>query len=399
LGLPEILPADLQAIPGEAIGFWRFHLAPLWKTAGLEAAAKLVTPPGFNGQKKNFLEEIEQQSGVKPTNVEAVSLVFFKPGENSQDAVVVLTKTMKPYDRQRSEQSLFRGNPPEQQQVNGRTVLHKHSTGLLFVSKTLYVTGPTPGVIRYADTDPRQAPSKFLRDLKRLAAKDYHAVAGYETSRAREEIQAMKGFLPGVVHPLLEAQAGWFAVRAGKELQADARLHFGDADRAGAAANAVRVNLVMAKQMLPQAMTPLQKEMVQNPDAPQTFFKLFQQSEKIMDGVALNVSSGDLVGKASIPTDGPTLALAWAEMLNMVSSSSSAMFENIAKDLNGERKKKKLLVVRPKTLASLRQIHKAMEKHQAKHGRMIAPAIRAKDGTPLLSWRVALLPYLGEEKL
>jgi prepilin-type processing-associated H-X9-DG protein len=41
----------------------------------------------------------------------------------------------------------------------------------------------------------------------------------------------------------------------------------------------------------------------------------------------------------------------------------------------------------------------AMHKYEEAHGHFPAPAITRRDGTPLLSWRVALLPHLGYRSL
>src|SRR5262249_1746028 len=47
----------------------------------------------------------------------------------------------------------------------------------------------------------------------------------------------------------------------------------------------------------------------------------------------------------------------------------------------------------------LRTLAQAFDKYREKHGDYPPPAIYDRDGRPLLSWRVALLPYLGEESL
>jgi hypothetical protein len=49
--------------------------------------------------------------------------------------------------------------------------------------------------------------------------------------------------------------------------------------------------------------------------------------------------------------------------------------------------------------ANLRKIGLAMASSESAHGHLPQPAIYGKDGTPLLSWRVAILPYLGEKTL
>jgi hypothetical protein len=51
------------------------------------------------------------------------------------------------------------------------------------------------------------------------------------------------------------------------------------------------------------------------------------------------------------------------------------------------------------TRNSLKQLMSAMHKHCNAHLRLPAAYTRKEDGTKLLSWRVKLLPYLGEEVL
>jgi RNA polymerase sigma factor (sigma-70 family) len=48
---------------------------------------------------------------------------------------------------------------------------------------------------------------------------------------------------------------------------------------------------------------------------------------------------------------------------------------------------------------NLNQIGLGMHNYRGAHGRFAAPAIQGADGKPLLSWRVAILPYIGESEL
>jgi hypothetical protein len=54
---------------------------------------------------------------------------------------------------------------------------------------------------------------------------------------------------------------------------------------------------------------------------------------------------------------------------------------------------------RKQTINHMRQIMLAMYNYASTNNRFPPAAIYSKDGQPLLSWRVALLPFLGEEKL
>jgi hypothetical protein len=47
----------------------------------------------------------------------------------------------------------------------------------------------------------------------------------------------------------------------------------------------------------------------------------------------------------------------------------------------------------------LRQLARAVQYYYDDHGRLPAPAMYSKERTPLLSWRVAVLPYLGHAEL
>jgi RNA polymerase sigma factor (sigma-70 family) len=56
-------------------------------------------------------------------------------------------------------------------------------------------------------------------------------------------------------------------------------------------------------------------------------------------------------------------------------------------------------VVRERIRNNMKQVGLAMHNYREAHGRFPAPAIRAPDGKPLLSWRVAILPYLVHDNL
>jgi len=47
----------------------------------------------------------------------------------------------------------------------------------------------------------------------------------------------------------------------------------------------------------------------------------------------------------------------------------------------------------------LKQLARALNEYHEEHGHFPAPALAGRDGTPLLSWRVAILPYLGYRPL
>jgi RNA polymerase sigma factor (sigma-70 family) len=60
---------------------------------------------------------------------------------------------------------------------------------------------------------------------------------------------------------------------------------------------------------------------------------------------------------------------------------------------------KGLAAARAQSRLNLKEIAQAMQYYEATYGRFPTSAIYSKDGKPLLSWRVALLPYLNQNNL
>ncbi len=59
----------------------------------------------------------------------------------------------------------------------------------------------------------------------------------------------------------------------------------------------------------------------------------------------------------------------------------------------------RLAELRAQSANNLKHIGLALHNYHDQHGKFPAPAIYSKDGKPLLSWRVALLPYLEQDNL
>lgn len=71
----------------------------------------------------------------------------------------------------------------------------------------------------------------------------------------------------------------------------------------------------------------------------------------------------------------------------------------LAPILVGRAESIRWVTARASGINNLKQFGLAMQAYQEEHGRLPPAAVRAKDGRPLLSWRVLLLPYLAEKDL
>ncbi len=70
-----------------------------------------------------------------------------------------------------------------------------------------------------------------------------------------------------------------------------------------------------------------------------------------------------------------------------------------AEDESGGEEAPDLAAARQRSAENLRKIARAVIDYATKEGRVPPPAVIGPDGRPLYSWRVVILPYLGEKDL
>src|SRR5262249_27464286 len=178
------------------------------------------------------------------------------------------------------------------------------------------------------------------------------------------------------------------------------RLDFLDKDKASAGETAVRGTLEMARQGLSVPIGELEKAIrdpkkASSADLPQNFAAL----------VALGVlrELDTILNEAPVTRNGSTVqfplaykrlagAPLFASSIFFLGQNANATFTTVGQRI-GQASAKDLVEEQLRTLAQ------AFDKYREKHGDYPPPAIYDRDGRPVLSWRVALLPFLGEETL
>jgi hypothetical protein len=195
-------------------------------------------------------------------------------------------------------------------------------------------------------------PDRFLDDLKRnaspLLASYLDAAKTLQRTTATFNLSA-----PSLLHAALEAK---------------------DADAAGIVDGLLQKALKMAGDGLDSAKQNMPKES-QTPLGP-----LVKLAEESIDNTEITRSGSESV-----------LNVARPEMLDTARASIVAAVRQTVIDARAAAR-------RAQQANNLRQIALAMIVYESTH-RSFPPAASEKDGKPLLSWRVAILPFLGEEAL
>ena len=212
--------------------------------------------------------------------------------------------------------------------------------------------------------------------------------------------------LPPGVHPLADARCAVLAVDLGPTLSVSARLDYPDADGAAAGARALRAAADVGRVQLRGLVDQLQG-VIDRPGAPDRklgpaeFPKRFaallgvgalRQADRVLETLPIE-TRGNSVGVAYPdlpPARGMGVLVAVAAVTSL-GTTANATFQSV--EVGGGPDG------RPAAEGRLRAVAAAFDAYHADHGRYPPAALRGRDGTPLLSWRVALLPYLGQKEL
>ena len=417
--LPDDLPSDLALIPRNSPAFITFKMADILAREDLVELSRviakklplgLISPEGLAGQ-------IERETGIRPADITRLTLVFSEPAGTSaklaksptaglltgwllggENAPLAILTTSSPYDREKLK-AVFKGAP------QGRTHRGKEylassdpdSLAVAFVSdRILAVTRGEPNLRTFLDTvaaADRRAPLAEALVL----AQQHPCVAGLRpTSKQRSEwteqiVQGLK--TASDAPPDLEAkiQAFWqmdavtftldWELRTARGDVVQSNLHLTYPDDATAKQGSAALELI--RKAMVKGFKKAQEEVKRmEEDFPE--LAQFKGFATLLVGefeVALQTARPQTQGRKinvqlQVRVDIPE----WFASLGP----ATAQVEKAA--------------LRARTLNQLKQIGVALHAYHEAHGRLPAARVEGKDGRPLHSWRVELLPFLGEDE-
>jgi hypothetical protein len=352
-----------SSIPSESSGFISFRVDDLQSVPWLQDALKKYGTVADAILTQNFLVG-------KLANVERIQVILLP----EQEDPVIVFKSSKPLDRDALTQA----------------VKDRHLRAAHIGDFTLYRAGGR-GSESCATLDDSTLAFGTADDLtnylNRLAVKRSNGVlyGSFDFNDIDTKAQIVAAiaparFIPELLPKEMESLkalhgADWIGMEAhagdGLKLKVKAQWGKGDVKDAKQAGDAGVKFLGAAL-----AQVVKDKEFREDPDSTNLF--------KLVELLAL------MVDKAQIHGDGDVVHI---EMQTKVAS------ELVTGGANDTMAKIRTVANRAKSKANLRQIGIAMNDHDAEKGQLPLPAICDKEGNPLLSWRVAILPYIGEEEL
>jgi hypothetical protein len=377
---PGALPADLALVPPDAMAFVHVRVAEVWN--------------GPVGQKlrQQWAKElavaqpmITQLAGVAPDEVERATAIFPSPSDNP----LVIVMTRKPIDRTKLLAAAL--PEPREHQHKGKTYYTSAKAGrtsIHFATDHVFVIGQVEDVVHFLGRLGERKADGPLGDALRLAAGKHHAVVGFRVPeelavRAKEEIgreiERAREPLPTAaaltVRPLLEVRSGVLTVDLADTTTLGLHLVFPNEAQARDALWPAQDALALARILLRPIAHHLGKE-----EDFKSLVNLTRTLEAALRTAAVEQRGATLRVSVQVKIDAATLA-----------DTGQALVQAIAKVRANARQ--------TQLANNLRQIAIAMHNYHGDFGTLPPPALTSKDGKPLLSWRVAILPYIEQDQL
>jgi hypothetical protein len=358
------LPADLTVVPPEAVGFVTLRLSDLWNHPAAAAVKANVEKEGLDA-----IKEFVAGVGVEPAAVERAT-VYLRAFEGDFAPGLIFT-TRAPYDRKKVLAAF--GPSPREERRKGRSYFtdNRSRRALYLIDDRSFVEGLVSEIEAMIDRGPDGNAGALMPALH-LASTSHTMVAGVNLAEVKRSFGDQLPAELESLRPLLSARMGALVIDAGEQIFADIQWRFTDDPSAKAGEKASRAALSMARELVGAQALALEKQ------------RTFAATGEFLKRLTIALE------KAKIQTSDKEVSLA----LRMPTDNRQ-LSQTVLDGLKHVRQSER----RSRGINRLKQIALAMHNYHDATGSFPPAAIFDKDGKPLLSWRVLLLPFLDANEL
>jgi hypothetical protein len=418
------LPADLALVPPDAAAFLHVRLADLWKKEAFADLRQLVAKAG-----PQILQVFDQQYLPAPSTLDRLTLIYFAPqslhtpifsGDPEALSPLLVVTTSKPIDKDRFQKALAREARVKQFQGQTYQFFEDTWTGLVLIDDRTFAVGSEDAVVEMLKKSAAANKDGPLTASVRRAAKGPQVTAGWNPAAWTNDPSSR--FLPPDIKPLLQARSATAALDLGKEARVELRFDFAQEDQAGAGRKAVRAVLDLGRKNLAQSIQELVTQVRQGgsravftrvgakkppagpallparlKDLPEQFFLLvglgaLRQTDTALQHLAVE-QQGTVV---RVPWKAPMMTgnmfIGSVLFIQSLGRNANNTFTHVGTTIGSVGRD-------PVPADNFKKLARAFGKYHAAHGHYPPAARFNKDGEAVLSWRVELLPYLGEGAL
>jgi hypothetical protein len=356
------LPPDLERVPADAALFVSARVAELWNSEPVKGLRQRMEQELAKGM-KDFQKEV----GVEPGDMERATLVVthFK----AQGPIFFIT-TIKPYDRAKILATVLPGVKAENR-MGQVFFVSDNNRAIFFITDRTYLVATPEGVRGYLDQPP--AHEGPLSGALQLAAEKPQIAGGFNVAAFAREVGGQLPPQMEAFKDLLKARTATWTVELGGQNGADLRLHFANDAEAKQAEQPLRAAIDLIRAEIEEGA----KQMSRTAANGAKLTHMFKLADLALRTAAVTQKGPQLQVALSVKMDTATLVASLVESVQRMRQSASSM----------------------QSVNNLKQIALAMHNYQSTYNHLPPQATYSKDGKPLLSWRVLILPFIEQDAL
>jgi prepilin-type processing-associated H-X9-DG protein len=383
------LPPDLAVVPADAAVFLHFRFGDAWRSEHMKDFRELIMRAG-----PKAVEAISKRFTPDPMSFDRLTVCLLPPAADGppEPQPILIFRMSKPFD----PAALVKTIAPSgvEANISGARFIRdeQKDVALRLVDNQTFLVCPPKIALRA--TVMSKADGPLTPALARAAAGSHVLVAAGNAAAIPPQAFAQ---VPPMFAPLAQAKLATVTVELAAEPKVELRLRYADDKSAGAAELTARGLAQMALIGLATFRADIDRR-VTGTGQPGTLEELPEALSSLIALGAINQVE-QLLKDLPLRRDGAELSLAVVLPRTLLPSFGASNAVMIGLLLPAVQKVRDA-AGRAKGQNNLKQIALAMHNYHDANGRLPAHAIYAKDGkTPLLSWRVAILPYIEQDNL
>jgi hypothetical protein len=383
------MPADLGAVPASAAGFLHVRVGDLWQSDFFKDLRASVLKAG-----PKALEAFDQRFVPAPSTIDRVTIILLDPRSGGEPPFVGIISCSKPFDGALAAKSLLPQG--KEMKAGGKTYVADAELDLalhIINDRTLAIA-PTAQMQTFLESNKPAGANPFAAALKE-AAGNHHLTLALNSGMLPGEAIAE---LPEALQPLARAKMAQLSLDFGKDLRAEIRLQYGDEAQAKSGETAAREGVKMAREALAKFRTELEGQLM--PKGGKTISPISELPEAALAvaGLGAIATADEFLKDPPLKREGDSLAATvvvpagpYTSLLGVSGVAAGFALPAVQK-VRGA-------ATRSRSANNMKQILLAFHNYHDTYGALPAAAICDPNGKPLLSWRVAILPYIEGDNL
>lgn len=358
------LPSDLAKIPSDGMLAASARIADLW------------TGDIFKSVRAKYEKEIDEvpkffvaRFGLSLEQVERMTVVMLLDTVPAHEEPLFFTRTIAPYDLAKILAAYK--NVKAKKHKNETIYVGDKDWAVYPLDDRSLVYGQFNEIHTLIDRPQPKTPGP-LAGMLRLAAGKHSQVLGMNVKKFNDEIGEK---LPGEIEPfrpLLQAQSGTIVADLGKQSRLETALHFETDKDAKEAIKPGQTGLTLLRAGLERGIVALGKEK----DA-KSVLQLLKRFQEPLKATRIDQKGATLHAAIAVEIDPAGAGPMFVE-------SVQKMRESAARSLRAN---------------NLKQIAIAMHNYHDTYLHLLPQATYDKNGKPMLSWRVMILPFIEQQNL